>query len=161
MTTHAIFGMLKDRSQAASVIRDASRAGFSINDISVLVPELPDATPLGSLGLLTGLTPVEIPGLSTTVGAGPLIAALAGWSTAGVAHGLTSLRISEAQAHAYEQGLANGHILLSVETDQTKDLDRLKAIFTQHLAADVASSESRDVSPVNSRPSRPPAVIPL
>ncbi len=161
MTTYAIFGVLRDRSQAASVIRDASRAGFSTNDMSVLVPELPDATPLSSLGLLSGLVPVEIPGLRTTVGAGPLVATLAGWSTAGVAHGLTSLRISEAQAHDYEQRLAEGGILFSVQTDQPRDIDRVKAILIQHEATNVASSEARDMGANNPRPSRPPAVIPL
>jgi hypothetical protein len=141
-----------------------SRAGFSTNDISVLVPETAEATGGQggeSLGLLTNLVAVEIPGLRPTHGAGPLIATLAGWSTGGVAHGLASLRIPESLARQYEQKIGQGNILISVQTEESKDVDRLKAILLQHHAEDVGAGEPKEVSAINVRPSRPPAVIPL
>lgn len=161
MATQAVFGVLKTREQAASVIRDVSRAGFSTNDISVLIPELPDAQPQTTLGLLTGLVEVSIPGLRTTVGAGPLVATLAGWSTAGVAHSLVALRLTAQLAHQYEVKIGQGHILISVQTEESRDVDRLKTIFLQHHAEDVGAGEPKEVSAINARPSRPPAVIPL
>ena len=160
MPTQAVFGVLKSREQAASVIKDVSRAGFSTNDISVLVPALDD-TPSDTLGLLTGLVEVAIPGLRTTVGAGPLIATLAGWSTAGVAHGLVSLHLSSHLAHQYEEKISQGHILISVQTEESRDVDRLKTILLQHQAEDIGAGEPKEVSAINVRPSRPPAVIPL
>lgn len=164
MSTHAVFGVVKSRGQATSLIKDISRAGFSTNDISVLVPETPEATGgLGgeSLGLLTGLAAVEIPGLRPTHGAGPLVATLAGWSTGGVAHGLIALRIAASLAHQYERKISEGSILISVQTEDAKDVDRLKTILLQHQVEDVGASEPKEVSAVNARPSRPPAVIPL
>ncbi len=158
MPTHCVFGVLTSREHAAGVIKDASRAGFSTNDMSVLVPESPGDT---TLGLLSGLVAVEIPGLQPLQGAGPLIATLAGWSTAGVAHGLISLKISEALAHTYEQRIAGGAILVSIQTEQAKDVDRLKAIFLQQHAEEVGVSEPKEVSAINARPSRPPSVIAL
>ena len=164
MPFRSVFGVVKTHGQAAAIIKDVSRAGFSTNDISVLVPDTHDATGGRggeTLGLLTGLAPVEIPGLRPTTGAGPLIAALAGWSTAGVAHGLVSLQIPEALAHLYERKIGEGHILLAVQAVEAKDVDRLKTIMLQHNLDDVGASAEREVSAVNARPSRPPAVIPL
>ncbi|MBS1150806.1 MAG: hypothetical protein H6Q89_2504 [Myxococcaceae bacterium] len=165
MSTQAVFGVLKTRVQAAAVIRDVSRTGFNTNQISVLVPETPAATggQTGEeLGLLTGLVEVSIPGLRTTHGAGPLVATLAGWSTAGVTHGLIALRLSESLAHQYEKKIGEGFILISVQTHEPKDVDRLKAILWQNLAENVGASEPPpEVSGINPRPSRPPAVIPL
>lgn len=160
MTT--VFGILKSRSHAISAVRDVSRAGFSTNDMSALVPDTAEATGgQGSLGLLSGLVTVEIPGLRPTQGAGPLIASLAGWSTAGVAHGLISLQIPEALAHQYEKKISEGCVLLAVQTAEPRDVDRLKTILLQHQADDIGATESREVSAVNARPSRPPSVIPL
>lgn len=164
MSTHAVYGVLKSRNQAAATIKDVSRAGFSIHDISVLVPESPQSTrgePADSLGLMTGLVHVDIPGLRTIHGGGPLVAALAGWSTAGVAHSLVSLRIPASLADEYERKVSAGSILIAVQVAEAKDVERLKTILLQHEAEDVGESEPKELSPVNARPSRPPAVIPL
>jgi len=161
MPTQLVFGVVKSRDQAAAVIKDISRAGFSSNDISALVPETVPAGrgPSGDcLGLLTGLVPVTIPGLRPTLGAGPLVSALAGWSTAGVSRGLVALRIPEALARQYERQLGEGGILLAVQADERRDLDRLKTILLQHQAENVSGDEPERVSV---RAARPPAVIAL
>ena len=85
----------------------------------------------------------------------------AGWSTAGVAHGLVSLRISDSLARQYEQKISEGSILIAVQTEDGRDVDRLKAIMLHHHAEDVGANEPKEVSALNVRPSRPPAVIPL
>lgn len=163
MPNHMVFGVFTNREPAAAAIAALTRAGFNSNGISVLVPTSEAAAGKSddTLGLLSGLVEVSIPGLRPAMGAGPMIASLAGWSTAGVAHGLVALRIPEPLAREYERQIGLGSLLVSVQTQDPQALTHLREIFLQHDAQSVGSSieQPDERAVVNPRPSRPPPVI--
>src|SRR5579863_4759511 len=97
----AVFGIARNENQAISITRQLRSAGFSQNDISVLLPDkdgtrdfaheqhtkAPEGAAAGAgggavlgggLGLLLGIGALAIPGLGPFIAAGPIMAALAG-----------------------------------------------------------------------------------
>jgi hypothetical protein len=79
-------------------------------------------------------TSVLIPGLGIVV-AGPIAAALAGGGagavTGGVIGGLIGLGIPESNAHAYEQALKDGGIVIGVVPRSSEDVSKLKNKFQE------------------------------
>src|SRR6202140_3631714 len=97
----AVFGIYKSIGQAQRAVDRIVAAGFSHNDISVLLPDTqsskefahekntkaPEGTTTGAtaggvvggtLGLLAGIGALAIPGLGPFIAAGPIMAGLAG-----------------------------------------------------------------------------------
>ena len=122
-------GIAKNESQAVSITNRLKTAGFSNNDISVLLPDktgsrdfaheqhtkAPEgaATGAGSgavlgggLGLLLGIGALAIPGLGPFIAAGPIMAALAGAGAGAAVGGITGaligMGIPEYEAKRYE-----------------------------------------------------------
>src|SRR5258706_826254 len=102
----AVFGIYPSAMTAEQAVDRLLGAGFSNNDISVLLPDnqsseefahekntkIPEGTTAGvaaggaiggTLGLLAGIGSLAIPGLSPFIAAGPIMAALAGVSASG------------------------------------------------------------------------------
>src|SRR5260370_42311825 len=102
----AAFGIYKSTSQAERAVDRISAAGFSHNDISVLLPDTqsskefahekntkaPEGTATGvttggvvggTLGLLAGVGALAIPGLGPFIAAGPIMASTAGLGVGG------------------------------------------------------------------------------
>ena len=163
----AVFGIFEtrdDAERAASILRND---GFSISDISILIPEstgsqkfahtkgtkAPEGAATGAgtgaviggtLGLLAGIGALAIPGVGPLIAAGPIMAALAGVGVGGAVGGVTGaligLGIPEYVAKRYEGYLKNGGILLSVHTTDSDELRRAKVILDSSGAKDIASS---------------------
>src|SRR5271156_2913417 len=97
----AVFGIYKSTGQAARAVDQIAGAGFSHNDIGVLVPDpqsskefahekntkAPEGATAGvttggvvggTLGLLAGIGALAIPGIGPLIAAGPIMGALAG-----------------------------------------------------------------------------------
>ena len=87
----------------------------------------------GTLGWLTGIGALAIPGLGPFVAAGPIMAALAGVGVGGALGGLTGalvgLGIPEYEAKRYEGRIKSGGILLSVHCDDSEWVKRAKKIL--------------------------------
>src|SRR6202171_3764792 len=137
----AVFGIYKSSAQAERAVDQIAAAGFSHNDISVLLPDTqsskefahekntkaPEGTTAGvttggvvggTLGLLAGVGALAIPGLGPFIAAGPIMAGLAGLGVGGAVGGVTGaligMGIPEFEAKRYEGRLQKGGILLSV-----------------------------------------------
>src|SRR6202453_4750310 len=163
----AVFGIYKSSAQAEHAVDRIAAAGFSHNDISVLLPDSQSSkefahekntkTPEGAttgvaaggaiggtLGLLAGIGSLAIPGLGPFIAAGPIMAALAGLGVGGAVGGLigalVGMGIPEYEAKRYEGRLKNGGILVSVHCDTSDEIDRAKEILKHTGAEDVASS---------------------
>jgi hypothetical protein len=135
-----VTAIFNSRSQAEMAVDELLKAGFSRDDISLLMSEstrgrefavkkttkVPEATAAGMTvggvigAVAAGLAAVGtlvIPGLSL-VAAGPLVAALAGLGAGAAAGGLTGaligLGIPEHEAKFYDQEIAKGGILVGV-----------------------------------------------
>jgi hypothetical protein len=161
----AVFCIVQNYAQALRVVGDLKAAGFSNNDISVLMPDksgtrdfaheqgtkAPEGAVAGAaaggaiggtLGWLAGIGSLAIPGIGPFIAAGPIMAALSGAALGAAAGGVTGtlvgLGIPEIQAKQYEGKIKGGNILLSVHTDDGSEISRAKEIFERNGAEDIA-----------------------
>ena len=111
MAKKSVFCLAHDEEQAAIIVEDLRAAGFSNNDISVLLPDklstrgfahekgtkAPEGAVTGAgtggvlggvLGWLAGIGALAIPGLGPFIAAGPIMAALSGVAVGATAGGL-------------------------------------------------------------------------
>jgi hypothetical protein len=168
----AVFGIAKTESQAIAIADQLKAAGFSENDVSVLFPDkkgtkdfaheqntkAPEGAATGAaggavlggaLGWIVGIGALAIPGLGPFIAAGPIMAALAGAAGGGAVGGLTGaligMGIPELEAKQYEGKIKDGNILMSVHTDDSKERERAKEIFTNNRAEDISYTEEASV----------------
>lgn len=175
----AVFGIYKSSAHAERAVDEIAAAGFSHNDISVLLPDnmsskefahekntkAPEGTTTGvatggvvggTLGLLAGIGALAIPGVGPLIAAGPIMGALAGVGVGGAVGGLigalVGMGIPEYEAKRYEGRVKNGGVLLSVHCDTSDEIKRAKALLERTGAEDISSSGEKSVpDPVTSR----------
>ncbi len=172
MAKKAVFGIVPNLRVAEVAVTNLTTAGFSSNDISVLLPDkdgtrdfahekntkAPEGAAAGAgtggiaggaLGLLVGIGALAIPGLGPLIAAGPLLATLSGAAVGAAVGGLTGalvgMGIPEIEAKAYEGKIRDGNILISVHTEAPEEVDRVKEIFKNLQAADVGSTTEASV----------------
>jgi hypothetical protein len=163
----AVIAIAKSEDQAVRIVEQLKSAGFSNNDVSVLLPDragnrdfahehhtkAPEGAATGAvvgglaagaLGWLVGIGSLAIPGVGPLIAAGPIMAALsgaaAGGAVGGIAGALVGLGIPEYEAKQYEGKVKNGNILISVHTDDSKQRQIAKEIFERAHAEDVSST---------------------
>ena len=173
MAKKSVFCLSKDDAQASRIIEDLRGAGFSNNDISVLLPDkgstrefahakgtkAPEGAATGAgtggvlggvLGWLVGIGALAIPGLGPFVAAGPIMAALSGAAVGGAAGGLIGsligMGIPEYEAKRYESRLREGRILIAVHSENGDETKRAKEIFERDGAEDISTSSEAHVS---------------
>ena len=163
----AVICIAKSEEQATRIVDDLQAAGFSNNDVSVLLPDragsrdfahehhtkAPEGAATGAvaggvtagvLGWLVGIGTLAIPGVGPLIAAGPIMAALggvaAGGAVGGLAGALVGFGIPEYEAKQYEGKIKNGNILISVHADDSRQRKIAKEIFDNDHATDVAST---------------------
>jgi hypothetical protein len=178
----AVFGIYKSVSQAEQAVDRLLAAGFTNNDISVLLPDnqssrefahkkdtkAPEGTTTGvaaggaiggTLGLLAGIGALAIPGLGPFIAAGPIMGALAGLGVGGAVGGLVGalvgMGIPEYEAKRYEGRVKEGGVLLSVHCNTSEEISRAKDLLKQTGAEDIASAGEEGVSKDDRKASEP------
>src|ERR1022692_2664300 len=163
----AVFGIYKSGAQAEKAVDQIVAAGFSNNDISVLLPDnqsskefahekntkAPEGTTAGvaaggavggTLGLLVGIGALAIPGLGPFIAAGPIMATLAGLGAGGAVGGLigalAGMGVPEYEAKRYEGRVKEGGVLLSAHCDTSTEIGMAKDVLTRTGAQDIASA---------------------
>ena len=163
----AVFCTVKNEAQATQIVTTLKNAGFTSNDISVLMPDRADSKKFavdnqtkapegavtgagtgavlgGGLGWLAGIGALAIPGFGPLIAAGPIMAALTGAAVGGTLGGVTGaligMGIPEYEAKRYEGKLKGGHVLLSVHSENAAETERAKKIFDAAGAEDVSTS---------------------
>ncbi|MGC4050229.1 MAG: DUF3341 domain-containing protein [Paludibaculum sp.] len=163
----AVFGIYKNSAQAESAVDRLTVAGFSNNDISVLLPDVQSSKEFahekstkapegattgaatggalgGTLGLLAGIGALAIPGVGPLIAAGPIMGALAGLGVGGAVGGLigalVGMGIPEYEAKRYEGRVKDGGVLLSVHCDTSEEISRAKNLLKQSGAEDISST---------------------
>ena len=163
----AVFCTVKTSDQASRVVDQLKNAGFTSNDISVLMPDksgtkefavdnetkAPEGAATGAgtgavlgggLGWLAGIGALAIPGLGPLIAAGPIMAALTGAAVGGTIGGLTGaligMGIPEYEAKRYEGKVKGGSALISVHSEDSNETERAKNIFEAAGAEDIATS---------------------
>ncbi len=169
----AAFGIYRNRQDAERGADALIQAGFSRNDISVLMPDsrstrefaaekntkAPEGTTTGvlsggavggTLGLLAGIGALAIPGVGPFIAAGPIMGALAGVGAGGAVGGiigaLVGMGIPEYEAKRYEGRVKDGGVLLSVHCDSSDEVGRAKDVLKQSGAEDVSSAGEKSAS---------------
>lgn len=169
----AVFCLARDREHASRIVDQLKTAGFSNQDISVLMSEkrssrefaheketkAPEGAVTGAvtggalggvLGWLVGIGALSIPGLGPFIAAGPIMAALSGSAigaaTGGITGALIGLGIPEYEAKRYESSVKEGKVLVSVHSENAEETRRAKEIFEQAGAEDIASAEEEGVA---------------
>jgi hypothetical protein len=163
----AVFCIAKTEEQATRIVNSLKEAGFSNDDVSVLLPDragsrdfahehntkAPEGAAAGAvaggvtagvLGWLVGIGTLAIPGVGPLIAAGPILAALSGAAAGGavgtLAGALVGLGIPEYEAKQYEGKVKNGNILISVHTEDSRERKAAKEIFDRAHADDVSST---------------------
>ena len=177
----AVFGIYQNAGQAERTVDQLLAAGFSSDDISVLLPDnktskdfahekntkAPEGTTTGvttggaiggTLGLLAGIGALAIPGLGPFIAAGPIMAALAGLGVGGAVGGLigalVGMGIPEYEAKRYEGRIKDGGVLLSVHCDTSEEITRAKEILKQTGAQDISSTGEASAANPSTRGTR-------
>jgi hypothetical protein len=167
MSKKSVICLTTSRTQAEVIVDRLKNAGFSTNDISVLLPDkegtrdfahekhtkAPEGAATGAgaggvvggtLGLLAGIGLLAVPGVGPFLAAGPIMAALSGAAVGaaagGIAGGLIGLGIPEYEAKRYEGKIKDGGILISVHAESSEEIDRAKKIFEAAGAKDISST---------------------
>jgi len=173
MANKSVFCLTRDEAQACTIVENLQSAGFSNNDISVLLPDktgtrdfahekgtkAPEGAVTGAgtgavlggvLGWLVGIGSLAIPGLGPFIAAGPIMAALSGAAIGGTAGGivgaLVGMGIPEFEAKRYEAKIREGRILISVHAENSDQTKRIKEIFKRADAEDIATAGEESVS---------------
>ena len=168
----SVLCITKTDAQAIAIVDRLKTAGFSHNDISVLLPDkagtkdfaheqhtkAPEGAATGAgtggvlggaLGWLVGIGAIAIPGLGPFIAAGPILAALsgaaAGAALGGVTGALIGMGIPEYEAKRYEGKIKEGNILISVHTEDSTERERAKMLFEQAGAEDISYTEEARV----------------
>lgn len=155
--------------QTETIVRNLQTAGFSGNDISVLLADKQGTQDLaiehntktpegavtgagggavlgGALGWLAGIGTLAIPGIGPFIAAGPILAALGGAAIGGTVGGLTGalvgMGMSEFEAKQYEGKVKAGNALISLHSDNSAETDRAKEIFEAAGAEDITTSSA-------------------
>jgi hypothetical protein len=169
----AVFGIYKSSVQAEQAVDRILAAGFSNNDISVLLPDQQSSKEFahekntkapegittgvatggvlgGTLGLLAGIGALAIPGVDPFIAAGPIMGALAGVGVGGAVGGLigalVGMGIPEYEAKRYEGRIKDGGVLLSVHCDTSEEVTQAKDLLKQTGAEDISSAGEKAVS---------------
>jgi hypothetical protein len=167
MSKKSVFCIATSRGQADRIVDQLKNANFSNNDISALFADkgtthdfahekntkAPEGAVAGAstggvvggaLGWIAGIGALAIPGVGPFIAAGPILAALSGAAigaaVGGIAGGLIGLGIPELEARRYEGKIKQGNILISVHTENSKEIDKAKDIFTQAKAEDICTT---------------------
>lgn len=168
----AVFGIATTYVQAETIVDNLKIAGFSNNDISVLLPDkdgtrdfahekntkAPEGAATGAgtggvlggvLGWLAGIGSLAIPGVGPFVAAGPIMASLSGAALGSAVGGLTGalvgMGIPEFEAKQYEGKLKQGNILISVHSENSKETDRAEQILKNANAQNISSARESGV----------------
>jgi hypothetical protein len=172
MAKKSVICLVNDQGAASRIVEELKTAGFSNNDISVLLPDksstrefahekgtkAPEGAITGAgtggvlggvFGWLVGIGTLAIPGLGPFIAAGPIMAALSGAAVGATAGGLVGaligMGIPEYEAKRYESRLREGRVLLSVHSENSDETRRAKEIFERAGAEDISTTGEESV----------------
>lgn len=165
MSNHSIFAVAVSEGQALQIERKLTEAGFLNDSISALIPDRDTLFPVadtsravgngikktggstggvlgGAIDLLAGIGELAIPGVGRLIAAGPLLATLnviaAGAAVVGIGGALVGLGLPETAAKHYESRISGGDILISVNADTAKQMEKARKVLESTNAEDIA-----------------------
>jgi hypothetical protein len=174
----AVFCIVRDQRQAVMIAEQLRSAGFTGNEVSVLLPDrgstrdfaheqhtkAPEGAATGgvvggvlggALGWLAGIGTLAIPGLGPFIAAGPIMAALSGVAVGagvgGLAGALIGMGVPELEAKLYEGKLRAGNLLIAVHTEDHEQTRTAERIFRVNGAIDIKTGSEATPPRVETR----------
>ena len=168
----AVFGIADSEARAERIVADLRDAGFPNDAVSVLFPDRTGTRELrhdahtkapegasagagtgallgGTLGWLSGVGALAIPGLGAFIAAGPILATLSGAATGAAVGGLSGAllgyAVPEFEAKLYEGKLRDGNYLISIHTESVVQQAHARDILNRNGATDVSQREEERV----------------
>jgi hypothetical protein len=169
----AAFGIFVDRAGAGAAVDRLTIAGFSSQDVSVLLSDKCESKEFaseqntkapevatagvglgglvgGTLGLLAGIGALAIAGAGSFIVAGPIMATLAGFGVGGAVGGLVGalvgMGIPEFEAKQYEGRIKEGAVLLAVRCNSGEEISKARVVLEDAGAEDIASCVDESMS---------------
>jgi hypothetical protein len=164
--SQAVFCVADSEARAERIVRDLRDAGFGEQYISVLFPDADGTRELsddeahskapegastgvgtgalvgGTIGWLSGVGAIAVPGLGALVAAGPILATLsaatAGATVGGLAGALVGYAVPELEAKLYEGKLEDGNFLISVHATSVAQQARAREVVAKNGATDIS-----------------------
>lgn len=173
MIHKSVYAIAVSEKQAVEIEENLTKAGFSNDDISALIPDKDSkqgfthdagfkgvASSVGNggvlgeaLDLLASIGALAIPGVGRLIAAGPLLPALrllaSGATVVGLGGILINLGIPEIAAKRYEHRMAAGDILISVNADSVEQVKHAKEVFKTAHAEDIAVASAPELDSSN------------
>ncbi len=150
MSHQSIYAIAKSEGQALEIEMNLTQAGFSNDDISALIPdkisdhrdERAGGVLDAALDLLASMGALAIPGVGRLIAVGPLLSTLsavaAGAAAVGLGGALMVVGVPERAAKQYEDRIAGGDILISVNAATAEQVERAKEVLEFAQAEDIA-----------------------
>ena len=169
-TERAVIGVFDDRDRVRDAISALQEAGFSLDDVSVIMRDRDDeetalerggthvdkTTAAGALaggvlggaaGWLAALGLVAVPGLGPLVGAGVVATTLLGMGigagAGAVVGALVELGVPESEARWYDREVQGGRVLVAVRADGRAE--EARRVLRHYGAYDVDTADARAV----------------
>jgi hypothetical protein len=163
----SVFALATSDAHADAMVKALIKAGFSLDDISLLMPDVTQARDLadkkdptvlgtalaggatggiigGALGWVARIGLLAIPGFGPMIAAGPIMAALSGAAIGGTLGSITgsliSLGMHDSEAKRYEGQVRSGRILISVHTSTRDKVASARKNFSDQGALDIGFS---------------------
>lgn len=168
----AVFCIADSEARAERIVLELRDAGFGEETVSILFPDETGSHELaheahskapegastglgtgalvgGTIGWLSGVGAIAVPGLGALIAAGPILATLtaatAGAAVGGLTGALVGYAVPEFEAKLYEGKLASGNFLLSVHTTSVVQQAHVREIFEKNGATDISQREEARV----------------
>ena len=162
----AAFGIFTNIANAEAAIDGLTMAGFSNQDLSVLLSDKEENDTRasdgvtagagvggvvgGALGLLAGIGALAIPGVGPFIVAGPIMASLAGLGVGGAVGGfvgaLVGMGIPEFEAKLYDGRVKDGGVLLAVHCESSEGISKARDVLKAAGAEDIATCLEESLS---------------
>jgi Heat induced stress protein YflT len=165
----AVFGIFASSESAEVAVQQLTAAGFSTQDISVLMSDIEGAKEFaaekntnagedatdgigvaevvgGTLAFLAEAGALAIPGEGPLVAAGPIIARLASSSESGLVGALVGLGIPEYEAKVYDGKIKAEGVMLSIHCARGEEVSKARDLMNGVGAEDIASFEEESIA---------------
>ena len=184
MANRAVFCICSSEAQASEIVNRLRGEGFSVGDISALLPDrtgtndfghehhtkAPEGATTGALiagavcalgGWIAGLGWLSWAPLAPLSAAGPFLSSLSGAAIGLIAGGLIGAlighRIPEYEAKRYEGKILRGNILISVHCSDRAAARRAKQVFRETGANDIGTRGEATVKTASATASLQPS----
>jgi hypothetical protein len=145
MAGQAAFGIYTSRAAGEYAVQALKAAAYRHTDISILCPQTasPPLVTGGTLGWLSGIGVLTIPGIGPFIAAGPIVEALARTGT--LIGALIHVGLTESEAKRFEEEIKAGGILLSVHCTNAAWTTGARVILERTGGRDIAAIGEAEV----------------